>query len=428
MEAIVANWDKTTLSIGIQGESPEVSYEEFLSQENAEEAFFPDVSGTCAPAQTLLWPLESLVIRTFSLPLPSLRLLDANILGQELEDQCGEPAEGWWIAWQAEKIEDKIEGIMFALPEPAKDALSSHSYLSHCKFIWPDGWVRLMSALPADFEGSHAAVLDADEDGLFLGVYRYGVWVGIRRLNFVLVRPVEELVEDIRLSLEAMGYSTDMAVYGRLNDLLLSSLESIINWQGETTSNLPSRAATNISAALRLPCTSGPNFRHTTWSAKADWLEQFSPWRGVAILALIVISSSFFIDVYSLASLNSHKESLEQNIKHVFHQALPNEKVIIDPVAQLKNVAGSVGNESNAWYYLRQLEAISRLKKKFPAMKVGEVSLIDGEMLLSGSITDFAMVNRARDKLEELVRSEVKVDDTELEKEKKQVRFSLRWL
>jgi len=183
METIVANWDKSALSIGSLDEDSKVFCEGFLLQENEEEAFFPDLPDTHASAQTLLWPLEDLVVRSFSLPLPSLRLLDANILGQELEDQCGEPAEEWWLAWQAEKVEDKIEGLMFALPKSAKDALSSHPYLSHCKFVWPDGWVRLTSGLPSEFEGPHAAVLDADEEGLFLGVYRNQGWTGLRRLK-----------------------------------------------------------------------------------------------------------------------------------------------------------------------------------------------------------------------------------------------------
>jgi len=250
----------------------------------------------------------------------------------------------------------------------------------------------------------------------------------MRRLNFVSTRPKDELVEDIRLSLEAMGSSSDTPVRGSLSDHLCALLEPVINWQGQTVSQLPSRSGANIDAAVKVSGRTGPNFRHTTWAAKADWVRQFSPWRHAAVLALCVVAISFFIDVYTLASLNSHRKTIEQNIKQVFRQALPSEKVIIDPVAQLRNIAGSVGNEANVWYYLRQLEAIASLRKEFPAMKFAEVSLIDGGMILSGNLTDFAMVNRARDRLEKLVNGEVKVDDTELDKEKSQVRFRLRWL
>jgi hypothetical protein len=429
VEAVVASWDSGTLSVGLLDGASTFSLDTFSAQEHEqEETALPELPDTYREVQALLWPLEDLIVRSFALPLPNLRLLDTNILGQELEDQCGEPAEDWWIAWQAKKIGDRIEGLMFALPLTAKESISQHQQLANCTVVWPDGWVRLTSILPAE-EESPLAVLDADEQGLFLGLFRDGIWKGLRRLNFTCSRPMEDIADDILLSLSAMGYSNDLPVIGLLDESLLTLLQSKINWSGDLVNRLPSRAEANIRAATGLvDLSSGsPNFRHTTWSAKASWMRQFSPWRRAAVMALILVAFSFSIDLYSLSVLNARVETLQQNIKTVFRQALPDEKVIIDPVAQLRNVVGAAGNDAGTWHYLRQLEAVAKLKKQFPDMQLREVSLIDGGMVLSGTITDFAMVNRARDALAQLVDAEVKVDDTELEKEKKQVRFRLRW-
>jgi len=427
MDAVVANWDGDGVSIGHIDADNKLASEKFYPDKDAGEDFIlPSVPGTFPSITTLLWPMEDLVIRTFSLPLPNLRLLDAQVLGQELEDLSGVEASEWWLAWQAKKVDEQVVGVMFALPLAMKAALSSHR-LGYCKYFWPDGWARLTALLP-DQEAEVAAVLDADEQGLFLGVFNRGAWSGMRRLNFVPSRSMEDIANDIYLSLTAMGYTPDLPVRGRLNEALLELLGERITWQGTSLPSLPSRLESNIRAAHELPGTaSGPNFRHSSWAAKADWVLQALPWRRTAVLAALVVTFSFFSDVYTLSALHGRMASEQRKVEELFHQALPKEKVIIDPIAQLRNAAGSSGTKVQSWYYLKQLEAVTKLKNKFHGLALHEVNLVDGGMVLDGEIENFALVNKARDELSKLVKKKVTVVDTELEKESRHVRFRLKW-
>jgi len=428
MDAVVANRDGSgIITIAPVDAANNPCYEDFHPDTDADGVFvLPVIPDTVPAIQTLLWPLEELVVRSFSLPLPSLRLLDADLLGQELEDLSGVDSGAWWLSWQAKKTEEGIEGVVFALPVAIKSALSTHR-LGDCKYIWPDGWVRL-NALLSDPEAEMVAILDTDEQGLFLGVHNHGIWLGMRRLNFVSSRSVKDLANDIYLSLTAMGCTSDTPVFGRLGHDLVALLEKRLAWQGELQTQHLCRRRANIEAAQNLPDTeSGPNFRHLSWAARADWVVRILPWRRAAILATLVVAIAFFSDVYTLSALKHKMKSGQEGISTLFHQALPAEKVIIDPIAQLRNAAGSSANNTQSWYYLRQLEAVAKLKDKFQGLVLREVSLADGGMILDGDIDNFSMVNKARDELSKLIGGSVQVVDTELDKEAKHVRFRMKW-
>ncbi len=427
MDAVVANWDNYRVIVGhIDADNKLVSEEFYPDKDAGEDFILPSIPDTFPSITTLLWPMEDLLIRSFSLPLPSLRLLDAQVLGQELEDLSGVEAGEWWLAWQAKKEEEQVVGVVFALPQAMKSALSSHR-LGYCKYFWPDGWARLTALLP-DHEAEVVAVLDADEQGLFLGVFNRGAWSGMRRLNFVSSRSMEDIANDIHLSLTAMEYTPDLPARGRLNEALLELLGKRITWQGTTLPSLPSRLESNIRAVHELPgAVSGPNFRHSSWAAKADWVLQALPWRRAAALVALVVTFSFFSDVYTLSALHGRMASGQRKVEELFHQALPKEKVIIDPIAQLRNAAGTSGNKVQSWYYLKQLEAVAKLKNRFGGLALREVNLVDGGMVLDGNIENFALVNKVRDELSKLVHGKVTVVDTELEKESKHVRFRLKW-
>jgi len=239
---------------------------------------------------------------------------------------------------------------------------------------------------------------------------------------------MEDIASDIYLSLMAMGYKLEFPACGRLNEELLALLGERITWQGTSLPSLPSRLQSNIQAVHELPSTvSGPNFRHSSWAAKAGWVLQALPWRRTAVLAALVVAFSFFSDVHILSALHSRMASEQRMVEELFHQALPKEKVIIDPIAQLRNAAGSTGNKVQSWYYLKQLEAVTKLKTKFHGLALREVNLVDGGMVLDGEIENFALVNKARDELSKLVKKKVTVVDTELEKESRHVRFRLKW-
>jgi len=427
MDAVVANWDGDGVSIGHVNADNKLVSEKFYPDKDADKEFvLPLIPDTFPAIQALLWPLEHLLIRPFSLPLPALRLLDAQVLGQELEDLSGVEAGEWWLAWQAKKEEEQVVGVVFALPLAVKSALSSHR-LGYSKYFWPDGWVRLTALLP-NHEVEAVAVLDADEQGLFFGVFNHGTWSGMRRLNFVSSRAMEDIANDVHLSLTAMGYTPDLPACGRLNEAMLELLGERIAWQGTSLPSLPSRLESNIRAAHELPgMASGPNFRHSSWAAKANWVLQALPWRRAAFLVALVVAFSFFSDVYTLSALHGRMASDQRKVEELFHQALPKEKVIIDPIAQLRNAAGSSGNKVQSWYYLKQLEAVTKLKNRFHGLTLREVNLVEGGMVLDGNIENFALVNKARDELSKLVDGKVTVVDTELEKESKHVRFRLKW-
>ena len=399
-----------------------------------------------AVVSRLILPVELLLSRIFSLPLSSPRFIDREILTQELEEHSSEAADAWWLAWQAAQSDNGVSGIMFGLPEDFRRTIEENENWRQLQELVPDIWVRLNRCLhehraewTADMQAdAPVAVLDADVDGMFLGVWNgkgqseNGFWQGMRRLNVdwsVLSTPdleeqYAELVENINRTLHAMGWQHENGMaMGRVHSQLHMALDFSL-WQGDISelSDLPTRHEGNL--ADLSACTL--NFRHGRWNSKSQ-LAQLKPWyRSLALAAALAVIWISGI-VWQNYQLNSQLETHQQRITDAFHNGLPEEKVLIDALAQLRKAAGSgaVGEKQRTVaLWMQHLAGINRVYQKTP-WKIRELSFHNGKMTLSGEAKDLQLMNRIREALQQETGRNVKLEDTDLQGN--QVRFRMVW-
>jgi len=396
-----------------------------------------------APLAACLLPAEMLLQRPFSLPFEHPRFVDASTLAQELADQAGAEEDDWWLCWQAGSVASGVRGLVFALPERHRDELSMAAISQPCPYIGPDIAVRLSPFIKSGV--ASAAVLDADSEGLMLGVYADGVWRGMRRLNAGSVAGLQNLAQEALASLRAMGFDiSSMPVQGRIDKAWKQALDkldgaNLIDWQVEIADAagaeseapdtcLPDRHAANALAMHQLilndqQAAAPFNFRHAAWAVQTDWNKRIGPWRRTAVLLAALGLLLFGHDVWQTQRLQDRQEGMRSAIEQAFHQALPG-VAMIDPMLQLRQAAG-VGGSADAWKLLRQLEGITELGKQESGFKVLNISYADGEVLLGGMVADFAAANRVRDALASILGRKVDLLDTDLND--KQVRVRLRW-
>ncbi|MDX8407962.1 MAG: type II secretion system protein GspL [Mariprofundaceae bacterium] len=385
-----------------------------------------------AQVNTLILPLECLLVRSFSLPLPHPRFIDAGVLAQELDERAGEDADGWWLAWQAARIEaDGVAGMVFGMPESWRQAIAEDARWQNVRSVLVDGWARLQmhtDGLPRDGEtGEPVAVVDADAEGVFLGVWQPGagsdgVWRGMRRLNRG-VADIEDLADQCLRSLTAMGWSaTSHPALGRIEKELLQALQPD-TWQGdvvETVAELPGRSQVYVSGGPRPAL----NFRHGRWAASSnsDWLAM---WRRPLAMAAAILVIWLLGSIYQIHALSVQADSYRQQITDAFHQGLPDEPVMIDALAQLRRAAGgsATGNDSLA-LWLKQLAAIHRVYQKTP-WDMQELEWRQGRLTLSGKAANLERLNQIREALQQQSGREVKLADTDLSGDK--VSFRMHW-
>ena len=353
----------------------------------AEDGLLPKLPDGYVVSHMLL-PVELLLSRSFSLPLSHPKFIDEDILGQELNERTGEEADNWLLAWQAAKTEHAVAGLVFGLPESLRTQIDNDECWQP-NAIGVDAWERLQMRLhhgdTNDAAGDPVAVFDADNEGLFFGVWEQaddkaakGVWRGMRRLNQAQGLSHEEMALQIRRSLLAMGWHEDGMAIGCLGLSLFTAL-GLERWFGDAVEDGPeqSELVGRHAANLALSADYGFNFRHGRWAAQSDygWLR---PWRramalAAALMLVWVLGSAWHIHV-----MDAQAEQYRQRITDAFHKGLPNEPVIIDAIAQLRRATsgGVVGAESAA-DWLRQLAAINRAHKKIP-WRLQELSIRDG--------------------------------------------------
>jgi len=396
-----------------------------------------------APLAACLLPAEMLLQRPFSLPFEHSRYIDAATLAQELADQAGVEEDDWWLCWQAGNVASGVRGLVFAIPEQLREELSMAAVTSPCPYIGPDIAVRLSGFVTGGVVS--AAVLDADSDGLMLGVYADGVWSGMRRLNNGPGRGLQSLAHEAWASLKSMGFNAaSMPLLGRIDSAWKQAFDglqgaSLIDWQVEivsvadagdddATGGLPDRYAANALAMQGLLLTTQQaavafNFRHAAWAVQADWNKRIGPWRRTAVLLTVLVVMLFGHDAWQAQQLQEKQDVVRSDIEQAFHQALPG-VAMIDPMLQLRQ-AGGGGSSADAWKFVRQLEAISKLGRQEAAFKILNIAYADGEVLLGGMVADFAAANRVRDALASILGRKVDLLDTDLND--KQVRIRLRW-
>jgi len=376
-----------------------------------------------ATPQRLLLPLESLLLRPFSLPLSHPRFLDREMLAQELVEQAGIEPEAWRLCWHATACEGGVRGLVFALPLELSRRLETEPGWQACREVGVDAWFRLQAMLPPqpppDF-----TVLDADADGLFLGVRRGSIWYGMRRLNRTASRSIPELAEDARRSLAAMGLAADNEpAFGRLDAAWLAAFVPALDWHGETVAKLPPRAAATREASRMAARQLFPNFGNGTGPME-EWRRHLKPWKRTAFLAALLVLAQIGYTLHRLHSLEEAQARLQAGIAAAFHRGLPRERVMLDPLAQLRKAAGETAG-GDAWNFLRMLRAVGRLKEKMAGLHVTAVRYDGGKMRLSATAADLAAVKRARDLLATILGVEVRLEDTQLQRGR--VRFRLAW-
>jgi len=420
MAGYVASWDGRSLGLG-RVEDGELRSIRVLEATDGIASVKVDTSGGIS---CLLWPLEAVFLGYFSLPLTHPRLLDAGILGQEMAEQTGEDPADWWLAWDAGSAEAGVCGLLAALPRGDRDTLASSPQWNACPFVGVDACSRLSALRPDD--ANTCAVLDADCDGWFIGVVRDGIWQGMRRLNRTNTRPLEDIAEDIFLTMKSMGLDTALQpVYGRLDAALAAHLiPRLAGWQGDVPPEVPGRHEANIRAALATT-DRGPNFRRGDWAVSRGWRWQLHPLRRAGVLAVCLVLLLLVRDVWSVMRLEHQVAALRAGIEDAFHRGLPGEKAMVDPLAQLRAAAGGRGNGIQAGVILNRLQALAEAKTGGADFRIVQLSYSSGGMVLHGETGSFEAVERVRHALAAHAIGDVHVEDTVMEG--RRVRFRIRW-
>jgi len=399
----------------------------------------------------LLLPIEQLLNRTFSLPFANPKFIDQDILAQELEERSSENSDGWWLSWRAGQSSNGVSGMMIGLPETLRQHIEANDAWSGASIIAPDIWARLHHQLDTYLQTQQTealnesdntapgtiAVFDTDNSGLFFGVWqctnainKQGYWLAMRRLNWpegsAAFEPEDGLVENIQRSLQSMGWQHEAITIGSLS-LHLHAALNFSAWHGELleADALPSRRDATIAAAASPDL----NFRHGKWRSGSH-MSQIKPWYRSLVLAttlMLVWSGSM---MWQNHQLEQQVSMHQQRLISAFHQGLPNEKVMIDALAQLQKAAGyDSNNESKhsrnlASQWLQHMEVINRVYQRI-TWTVKEVTFKDGSMTISGQVNDLQTMNKLQQTLQSETGKEVKIQDTDLTGS--QVKFRLVW-
>jgi len=380
----------------------------------------------------LLLPVESLLVRVFSSPLQSIRFLDANILAHEVSERSSEASKEWWLSWQAAETDAGISGLLFGLHESLRKAIDEDEQWQGIEYVGADGWARLQAQLqqyhtrPAEDviqADEPIAVFDADAEGFFFGVWAAHVCYGIRRINVSSASDLNDLAEQVRHTLQAMGWVDEEGhkAIGSL-DCRFSDKLMLQAWQGESGAelNLPSRNDVTLNCSGK----PGLNFRHGIWKSQTHqgWVR---PWFRAMAMAAMILLIWIFATGYQIYHMNAELDAYQQRISDAFHQGLPDETVLIDATAQLRRAAGGSGASSDsAAVWLDQLSSIHRVFKKSP-WNIYELSMQDSGMHMSGSVKNIEALNGLQEALKVETNRAVTLLDTVLTDDT--VEFRMEW-
>ncbi len=411
------SWDGCSLALRI-GEGEIIHF-----AESEDKQVLPELPEGIGSLKRVYWPLECLLVRSFSFPLTDTRLLDAAMLSQELAELTGGDDEAWWLAWHAGKVDEGIAGIVFGLPQSVRRTMESEPEWQQCPELLVDGWERL-SEVCDGFET--CAMIDEDAEGIFFAYRAAGVWRGIRRLNRKLTESSRlndvEAAQQIRNSWAAMGAADTDVVVGRASQTLSDELRAVYdNWQVDVESELPERNDANLS--LGHVAHHKMNFRHGRWAVQKGWpaLKQWKRPLSIAATLLLLWFGATMVNIYSL---ESQADTYRNSIEAAFHDGLPQEKVMLDPLAQLKKASGTTAGQQEGQLFLRYLQAVSRVRQQV-AWELSELNFRDGSIEMSGSARDINLLNRLRDQLQAELGSDVTITDTDLSEA--HVAFRMKW-
>jgi len=326
---IVLSWQRASIAWQ-QGKDSVAS----LAIADDSEAVLPELPDENMHVQRMYLPMEKLLSRVIQFPFDSPALVDADMLFQRLSDEVDVKEGDWWLAWHLEPCQDGVSGMVFGLSEDIRAALQEDAHWQSAKAILVDGFERLQRHR---CEEQAAAIIDQDTEGLFIGFFDGEAWQGMRRINTVACTPIVSI--ELFKSLQAMGFDAERHAVTGVADANTWQLfeDKDCDVQGDVVEELNSRHTAN----LELEATSSPlNFRHGRWSAKQAW-QRFEFWQR-SIFMMLAVACIWYVGTWAkIQQLDHALELNQQRIESAFHQALPNEKVMLDALAQLKQAAGS---------------------------------------------------------------------------------------
>ena len=419
------NW--CPLGIGIKDIEGNISFIRHDEQTNFDS---PDFSALSDSPAILYIPLEQLLVRTFSLPLKQPRHLDASILAQELADTAGIEPDDWWLTWKAGKSDNGISGITLALPITTQQTIESHPVLQQTPILIADGWARLNSWLDNldNIDDAAFAVVDTDAEGVFFGVYRQGIWQGMRRLNGDMHEGETRtaIIQQLHWSLQSMGFdSGTMPAIGRLTPEMAEQLPlSSEDLPRNIEDHLLQRHLLNL--MLPLPETQSShtlNFRHGKWATRKKSAIT-SKWYRSMILAASLSLLWLAITVTNNYRLEGQIAQKQDDIITAFHRGLPDQPVIIDALAQLQQASQQGGSGSTNFSVSRQLGIISSAYKK-QDWQMSEIKIDDKGAMVAGKVKTMETLNHIRENIAAEPTTDVTIADTDLSDN--QVSFKVTW-
>lgn len=419
MNNFVASWDGRRLALCYAARDNISRFEDVDVVDG-----LPQLPVEDAVADKIYWPLESLLVRPFKLPLGDPRFLDAAILAQEVLESAGAHLDAWWLAWQAERCEEGIAGVVFGLPASIQRAMQSQPVWQGCSAVLVDGLERLVSMRVQSEAPARAAILDADREGLFFGYCRDGAWRGLRRLNWQDDGACDEdRAQQIVRTLTAMGFDADAEpVCGAVDAQMAPTLAAVFGqWHVKA---LDAPADRNTTTLALEGASSGLNFRHGRWAVR-DW-SSVALWRRPLLLAATVVLVWSAAMVAETLMLKSQARQYEQQIAGAFRTAVPDGPEV-GPDYQmelLRKRAGVSSGGGDARRLLPELNALARAWSE-QHWQIQEIDFRNGRIQLSGEVKTLDDLEKIKAALQEGLGKSVTIDDTKLADNS--VNFRIHW-
>ncbi len=406
--------------MGVRSNDGDIS---LLAIENTEDSSsLPQLPENLTGVQYIYIPLETLLVRHFQFPLKHPRFLDKDILLEELADTAGIEPDEWWLSWQTNTVDDGISGLVFGLKKKNKEDMQNTSPWQGAPLLLVDGWQRLNHCLQ---DHSDAAVIDMDEEGVFFGVFKQGTWLGMRRLNADMSDKdvCTSIAQQTLWSLQSMGFDAEtMPILGHITgDFSVGLTISEENIQADALSELAPRHVIN----LNLPeprAKEALNLRHGSW-AKRKTSANIQAWYRPALFAAAIVILWLGLTIADNYRLTSKIAAMDASIEQAFHRGLPEQPVIIDALAQLRQAAGGKGiaSQSNV---SQQLYVISQAFQDTP-WEMQSLTIDKAGVSLAGKVSSLDTLNTIKEKLSKFSGQSVRIADTDLKGN--EVAFKVRW-
>jgi len=362
--------------------------------------------------------MNKMLVRYVELPLRTVDKVDADMLFQEIAVNSDISRNDWWLSWDFNECADGVAGLVFGLHESVRKDMMSDEQWKDTKFISIALYERLNAY---KHSGVSSIVIDQDKEGLCFGFYNGETWCGMRYLR----EPFGKMfLQELCHTLLAMGFDNGGVGHGRISDVLLDKVSAYfpMEWEGEILSEAELPSAHN--AYLKRQEHGEPvfNIRHGSWAAPNGW-KKSKLWRLMVEITCVLLFSWVIAMSYDSYRLNSEANVDRLRVEAAFHNGLPNESAMIDPIAQLKRAA-SYSPQKHDSVILSSLKAISQAYNKV-AWKLTDIELRSGTLYINGSTANIESLNIIQSSLAKDLVKDVQIIDTNITGGK--VNFKLKW-